>query len=129
MTYPWITGAAMLAGHQAANEAQSEGGNLYPSYEEGTSHQARSSAYYGQNYGEQPRPPEPAFNSDEYTEREAQAKFISELVHYMMVKMEPTDRCLRPPGDYYTVADMERDAEEARIRREKRESEGLHSGE
>lgn len=122
MTYPWLTGAAMLASQATPSETDSEGGNLYPSYEEGTGNQARTSAYYGQSYGEQPRTTEPSFNSAEYARQQGHAKLIAELVHYMLVKMEPTDRCLRMPGDYYTVEDMERDEDAARIRREKRES-------
>jgi hypothetical protein len=128
MTHPWISGAAMVAARQAINEVEPEGGTLYPDVDQGSGHQARSSTYYGQNYGEQPITTEPSFDSAEYARQQGHAKFISELVHYMLVKMEPTDRCLRPPGDYYTVADLERDTEDARIRREKRESE-IASGE
>jgi hypothetical protein len=29
------------------------------------------------------------------------AAYLGNLVYYMLCKMEPTDRCLRPPGDYY----------------------------
>lgn len=27
--------------------------------------------------------------------------YLGDLVYYMMDRMEPTDRCLRPPGDIY----------------------------
>ena len=128
MIPPWITGAAMLAA-QENNAPDPEGGTLYPEYGEGNATQARASAYYGQNYGEEPRAIPVPFDSAEYIAQQSHAKLISELVYYMMVKMEPTDRCLRMPGDYYTVEDAERDAEEARIRREKRESGELTGGE
>jgi hypothetical protein len=93
-------------GHGAADVTPPDPGEggLYPQYGSGNSTQAHQSVYYGQNYTAEPSycHPDRRNISIEQDDAEKQhAKLISELVYFMMVKMEPTDRCLRPPGDIF----------------------------
>jgi hypothetical protein len=86
----------------------SEEGNIYPSYESGSGQQATRSAYYARGYTDSHGNTEYVYRNApippaERAEQDLNGRRIGELVMYMMQDMEPTDRCLRMPGDYYPV--------------------------
>lgn len=87
---------------------------LFPGGESTSSYQARQSNYYGNEYvsvmentvngiAEQDRPVYNQFTTDADQEKYVtdHARYVADIVHYMMATMEPTDRCLRMPGDIY----------------------------
>jgi hypothetical protein len=93
-------------GHGAADVTPPDPGEggLYPGYGSGNYAQASQSVYHGQNYDVGPAEDREVSHRRTIAEEDEQrehAKLISELVYFMMVKMEPTDRCLRMPGDIF----------------------------
>lgn len=100
MTYPWMYGAAAVT----PSGPDDEGGPLYPPYGTGNTAQVSQSFYYGRDFerssGYEQNNRRDITAAQASTEVDL-ARTISDLVHYFMVKMEPTDRCLRPPGDIF----------------------------
>jgi hypothetical protein len=93
-------------GHGAADVTPPDPGEggLYPSNGYRNSEQAAQSAYHGREWEAAPealREVSHRRTIAQEDEDRAQAKFIAELAYFMMVKMEPSDRCLRPPGDIF----------------------------
>lgn len=92
-----------------------EGGSIYPEAGSGNQSQARHSAYHGRTYdagdsnwlGHRPY-----FNGEQLDELQHNERTVALLLRYIFESMEPTDRCLRPPGDIWTV---EREEEAHRL--------------
>lgn len=96
----WAATAAAVASSQPVEE-DAEGGTLYPASETGNRNQARQSVYYGRNYAASPSQPAEPWGTGSTDDDRRRERMIAELAYYLMVKMEPTDRCLRMPGDIF----------------------------
>lgn len=102
---PWIPGMASSVPEIRADVvSDADGGGIYADYLNGNSRQSQQSVYYREpgshSWGIWPEAP--AWVQSEFTgEQEWRADVTTRLVHYIFNKLEPTDRCLRPPGDIY----------------------------
>lgn len=95
---PWMRGAAEIS----LPDDNDEGGSVYPDYRLNSTVQGSSSTYAGRDFSSSVhRSSRPQLTVEEINEQVAHEKLISELVYYLLVKMEPTDRCLRLPGDVF----------------------------
>lgn len=73
-------------------------GGIYPDHLMSNGRQAATSAYYGRDYAEEAGLLQPPSVQAEGPDDD---RMRCVMVQYLMSQMEPTDRCLRMPGDYY----------------------------
>jgi hypothetical protein len=100
-----VTHPGMAAIYAAMYGGRDSNASIYPTTVSSSTEQAQQSNYYGQRYGDIQTGAVNGLSAEDlpcYRDyNDDRGSMISVIVQYVMAVMEPTDRCLRMPGDIY----------------------------